>query len=59
MQITVQVEHGGQVGPDSYESYTRVMDINDETTVKEIVYWAKRGMLGRVVKIVFEEAQDE
>ena len=59
VKITAQVQNGGQTGPNSFESYTRVMDVDEETMVGEILEWARRGMYGCVIKIVLKEKHDE
>ena len=36
------LQHVAQVGPYEYESQTKVMDLEPETTLREMVAWYKR-----------------
>lgn len=61
MRMQAQVDYSGQSGIDSYESYTKTLELKSDTTVEEIKRWAERSdMDGRVIRIVLlEEANDE
>ena len=42
MKIHATVQHTAQIGPYEYEMQTKVMDLEPETTVAEIIAWEKK-----------------
>ena len=58
MKLIAQINDCRQFSPDSFEDVVRLLNITEETTIKEIMDWGKKYRLPNPFPIHIVEAED-